>query len=353
MTIPLPQLATHSSIGAFRRCPRLYRYKYRDGVRPVEEAQPLRLGSAVHKGIDSYYKGNDASVAIATAIEGYQQKPAWCKTPEQRYEWEIEAVTVANLLNGYFWYWDRPETPPHLRVARVLFSEMAFEVDAPVEGWRDAGKIDRGVVLGDGRVAVKETKTASNPGDDYWARLDLDDQITRYLMVAQAKGIEAVTVLYDVMRKPSMGPRMVPQLDDDGKRIVLDSAGNRVLNKDGKPRQTGSEEEGWKIVGRMETPAEYANRLMADISDRPEWYYERREIPRLSSDIAEYVEDHGGWLRLIEQCVGSGVWPRNTQACVNGRLRCEYLKVCRNGIDPAHPPDGFVRVSEVHPELKE
>ena len=52
---------------------------------------------------------------------------------------------------------------------------------------------DRIVRLADGRLALQEYKTTTKdtaPGGAYWARLRLDQQVSRYMLAARAEGLD-------------------------------------------------------------------------------------------------------------------------------------------------------------------
>jgi len=212
------------------------------------------------------------------------------------------------------------------------------------------------VQLPDGRLAVLEHKTTGDsldPTGDYWRRLRIDHQITLYLMAARALGYEVETVLYDVTRKPGIAPKQVPVLDEQGRKIVLDADGNRVFKRDGQPYQSGNATKGWRVQTRTETPDEFAARYRRDMGERPDWYFARREIARTSAEIAEFEYELWQTQQLIRGCQRHGRWFRNTHACLHP-YRCPYRDICFGDVDLERgDPDGFVRVSYVHPELLE
>jgi hypothetical protein len=366
--ISLPQLPghdllTHSRMQCYKQCPRKHLYRYELGVRPDGTAKPLRIGSAVHEGIDYRAKGASILDAINRARLTYGTLTDGSGTAiESVTAFQVEEETVAALLAGYFWYWEGAELPPELRVQRVIESEGSFvhpiknpDSGMPTPSFKAAGKRDAIVELGDGRIAVKETKTCKedlSPTSDYWRRLELDSQISGYLCAAHEMGHAADTVLYDVIRKPSIAPKLVPVLDENGLKIVLDRDGNRVVGKKGQPRQTGDSEQGYTLQQQQETPQQFGARLLEDICERPSFYYARREIPRLIEDLDEYRRELWQIQQQMRESQKQGRWFRNTGACLT-MGRCEYLNHCRNGIDPASPPAGFSRVADLHPELQE
>lgn len=369
-TIALPQLAgsnllTHSRMSTRKACARKHYIAYELGVRPDYGARPLRMGAAIHIGIDQRAQGASENAAIWNAVASYQEMPAWANTDELQREWINEGETVARLLKGYFARWGCCDGQPlGVGVASVVASEMAF--DLPIRNpdtggcstvFRLAGKIDKIVILEDGRLAVMEHKTCSEdlgPESDYWRRLRIDQQISTYILAARQLGYDVETVLYDVIRKPEISPRQIPVLDGDGVKIVLDAQGNRVRTKDGKKwRESGDAAAGYTLQQRREEPHEFGERLTADIESRPEFYFARKEIPRLESDLAEFEAELWQIQQEIRESQKHGRHFRNTNQClVFGK--CPYFGPCTDGVDLAeHLPAGFVRVADIHPELKE
>jgi hypothetical protein len=206
-----------------------------------------------------------------------------------------------------------------------------------------------------GRLAVKETKTTGDTIDrssDYWLKLRIDQQISLYMLAAKHLGYDVETVLYDVIRKPGMAPRLVPLTDAEGAKIVLDREGNRVRTKDGKKwRESGSEGDGYTLQVRKETPDEFFERLRADIASRPTFYYAREEIPRLSADLEDCREELWQQQQDIREAQKSGRWYRNSAQC-SAMGRCQYLDICHAGFTDGTLPGRFVQVADIHPELK-
>lgn len=369
MTISLPQLKgadllTHSRVRCFQTCQRKHYFRYELGIRRIGDSRPLRMGKAVHIGLDSRAQGGSRDEAILAACAAYEVLPDWANSDDLMREWMVERETVAALLAGYFWYWEsRTDLSPEINPVEIIESERAFvhpirnpETGATTPLFRNAGKRDRIVRLADGRVAVIEAKTTGDSvavDSDYWVGLRVDDQISRYLNSAKDDGHQAVTVLYDVLHKPGIKPTNIPLLDGDGTKIVLDAAGERVRTKDGKKwRETGDTALGYVLQTRPETAEEYGKRLLADITERPDFYYARREIPRLQADLDDFALSLWQRQQQIRDAQRNGRWFRNSDACT-AMGRCEYIDICHNcaPLDPL--PAGFERVQDIHPELTE
>lgn len=327
-------------LATLRRCPRQHYFRYELRLQRIRSSEPLRLGSAFHVGQELHNQGADAESAISQATAGYEPCPEWADP----YAWQVECETVRNLLAGHFWRYEREKL-------EYVAAEREFEIPLvdPQSGKASdefvlVGKIDAVVRLPDGRLAVLEYKTAGEDigtASNYWQRLRYDSQISQYVLAARAIGFDVSTVLYDVTRKPATKPQQIPLLDNDGAKIVLDAEGQRVLTARCKPRQTGDAKQGYVLQSRQETPEEYGRRLLDDIADRPDFYFQRREVPRLEDELAEFQVELWQQAEQLRDTQRHGRWFRNV-----GKLTCNYCEFavfCLGGVqvDPSHPPSGF------------
>jgi len=353
-------LLTNSRMQTAKDCLRKELLAYELGIRPREQAKPLRIGTAIHLARQLVRgAGRTVDEAIREVARQYDATEPAGMDEERRYDWQIERETVIRLIGGYFWRWAEYD-----QQLRALATELVFQIPItnPATGGRTnnfmlAGKIDGIDELADGRQAIHELKTTSkdlDPAGDYFRQLRIDSQISTYYLAAESLGYKPATVLYDVIRKPTIGPLQIPEFDEVGFRIVLDANGERVFNKDGLPRQSADKAKGWTLQSRRQTAQEFGERLTNDIADRPDFYFCRREIPRLDADIEEHRFELWQMQQLIRECQKHKRWPRNTSACVNYG-RCPYFDLCTNGFMPedfgGDPPAGFVVVDDVHPEL--
>jgi len=347
---------TYSRLRRAKSCLRKHFLLYELALKPEREAAPLRMGAAFHKGQELAAR-LPADEAILQAVADYDAGPPLDFDEEQAHGWWIERETVARLLAGHFWRWSEME-----RQMEVIWTEKTFEIPLvnpetgqPSRTWLLAGKRDKVVRLPDGRLAIVEYKTTSSDlarDGDYWKRLVIDSQVSLYWLSALDDGLGVETVLYDVTRKPTIRPREVAVTGESGKKIVMDSGGERVFNQDGAPRQSASSKQGYELLSRMEMPEEYGTRLTEDLGRRPDYYFGRREIPRLQGDLDEARYELWQWGKILRECQRHGRWPRNTGACM-GFGRCVCWDLCTGGFDPADGivPEGWMQVEDVHPEL--
>ena len=307
MTAAKLSLLTATRLAALRRCPRQHYYRYELRLSRIRDAAALRLGAAFHVGLEAH--NQDRSDAIEVATAGYGVCPDWADPVD----WAVECDTVRHLLAGYFWRYEDDDL-------EVLAAEQTFEMPlvnpdtgAASRTFQLAGKLDALVRLPDGRVAVLEYKTCGediSPASDYWLRLRCDLQVSQYVLGARALGHDTATVLYDVTRKPTIRLR------------------------------------------KNETPQQYGERLLADIGERPDYYFQRREVPRLEDELAEFQLELWQQADLLRESQRRGRWFRNV-----GRMTCgfcEFCELCLNSIrvNPDAPPAGYEFLPDVHPELQ-
>jgi len=323
-------LLTSTRLATLRRCPKQHYFRYELGLSRVRTSDALRLGAAFHRGLELHNRGSDAAEAIDQAAAGYEHMPEWADD----FGWRVECEVVRQLLTGHFWRYENDDV-------EIINVERTFELPLvnPNTGRRSrtfvlAGKIDAIVRLADGRLAVLEYKTCGEdigPDSAYWLRLRCDPQISQYVLAARALAYDVATVLYDVARKPTISPlRATPP-------------NKRKYTKDG--RLYASQRE------RDETPEQYGLRLLRDIGDRSDYYFQRREVPRLEDELAEFQAELWQQAKQLLDARRHGRWFRNVQRFTCGT--CEFSDLCLNGVRvaPGVAPAGFQILTNVHPEL--
>lgn len=323
MTVSLPIL-THSSMSAFKRCRKLYWYRYVKRLRPAVDAMALRFGTAMHEAIDKYQRDEHATDILN-----------WLRSLD------FGDAYTSRTLSALFWGYVVRYTGCEI-VAKVLHSETSFDVplvnpetEAESRTFSLAGKRDAIVLKTDGAIALKETKTTgeSIDGNRYWGRLLMDPQISLYWIMTEHEGIKVDTVVYDVIRKPAMKPeRATPE---DKIRI----------KKDGTPYAN--------VRLTDESPDDWERRLYEDINSRPDFYFGRREIPRLEADLDAFRREVWDVAQDITSAERNDGWYRNVS-----RFNCDdcaYFNLCAGleVYDGETPPPGMVVVSDPHPELRE
>lgn len=342
---------THSRLGSYKTCRMKHWFEYEQGLRPREDAKALRMGAIWHLALEELANSKSLEDACQVVYSFYAAPPELPPT----LEWQYEEQTILRLLCGYQWRWQEQLTFHHAEMAfKLPIVNPSTGFKTPTFEW--AGKIDGIVDLEDGRMAVLEHKLLGEdigPDANLWRRLQIESQVTGYILAARRLGFNTETVLYDAVRKPTIMPTEVPILDEDGKKIVLNRDGERVKNKDGKTwRQTGSADDAYFLQTRPMTPEEWGEKLANDIASRPEFYFQRREIARLDQDVERFAVELWDQQLDVRSSQLSGRWYRNAgrQTCDS----CGVFALCTSNWREGDPvPDRFVKLDFPHPELKE
>jgi CRISPR/Cas system-associated exonuclease Cas4 (RecB family) len=302
-------ILTYSALAAFRLCPRKYWLRYVLGLSRVRRAVALRFGDCFHRGLEAFRKGASSEEAIATAMAPYQTCPDYADPVA----WAVERETLRQLLAGHLWRYSQ-DNVQYVAVELVFELPLVNQMTGLVaRQFIVKGKIDAIVQIADGRLCVAEVKTSSedlSAASEFWPRLRCDSQISLYMLAARALGYNAATVLYDVTRKPTIRLR------------------------------------------QKETPEQYSQRLYADINSRPDYYFARREIPRLEDELSEFRLELWQQAQALQTALKHGYWYRSVSR--TNCSTCEYSGICLGGahVEPGGPPpSGFEFVEDRHPEL--
>ena len=308
-------IITASRMNSLIHCPRAHFWTYEVGLSRDEAAgRALRFGSAWHRAMEERSKGNGYDLALVAAI------------PEGIDLAIYDCATVAGLLAGYYDHYGQIEAINLVK----MNAELKFDEEIAGTDFTMQGKIDGLGSLLDGRSVLLEHKTTGDsvaPDSDYWLRLRFNVQICQYLDAARKMGWDVGQIIYDVVRKPSIRPKHI----------------------------------GKGASKRMETPDEYCDRLYKDSIARPAFYFARKEVTVLGSDLEMFNNQRFALCQVIEHyrmCERNldgrdpESWPRNvsTDTC----NFCIYKSFCLSNIaiDIANPPQGY-SVKPFNPELND
>lgn len=307
---------TNSCLGTWRRCNREYllRYQYRL-ERAGDDREVLLVGQCWHKMHEAEAR---ARIAGAGAVfdAGFE---ASLRAPSA-----LWAEKLRRLYAAYHWYWkDQP--------LKIVEPEHTFRVEPPEYpglGVEFEGQIDAIVELPDGRRGLLERKTTSfglEPTSSFWEKLRLDTQCGIYGMAAGRPAF----IIYDVVRKPTINPKALSKADVTRMRKEL--AEKHEATYFGEQFSHARAREG--LDAGRESIEMYGARLTADIGDRPEYYFARREVPRTSSDYDTLTDDLVATVTLLENADHEHAYPRNPDAC-NVFGLCDFFGICSQNQRP-------------------
>jgi hypothetical protein len=309
---------TQSRLRAFRKCRRYHKLRYLDGIRSATASEPQSFGTLVHHGLESWWKSG------TWTLEGVESDPIQLIKAEE----VLEAYTV------HAWF-DRAEYDVLAVERPVMFPLINPETMQASRTYEMGAVLD--LVLkrrATGEVILVEHKTTgadfSDDAADYWRRLAMDSQLSIYVVGCEASGFPVDRIIYDVIARPQIRLKLATPVE-----------ARRYTKKDGKldARQRETDE----------TPEEFRERLRADIAERPERYYGRREIARMESELHDGMLDVWQEAKAIREAELSGRHPRNPDAChVMGT--CEMYDLCAYRLNPDESTL-YRRVDDKHTEL--
>lgn len=208
-----------------------------------------------------------------------------------------------------------------------------------------AGKIDV-TTRRDNRRIIFDHKTTSedisDPNSPYWRQLAIEGQATHYMLLEWLNERKADGALWDVVRKPQISPKKLSKSEAQAAAVTKRYCGGKLtdhsvleLNRTGR-----------------ETYEMYEYRLLDDCgSVRPQWYFQRRPVPRLDSQIYEHATDL--WEHSQEKLVARRMnrHAKNSGACMLYHSPCIFLGICSGHDTP--DSDRWTRKEQVHAELPE
>lgn len=266
-------------------------------------------------------------------------------------ERELIGAKCRGLITGYHARWKdagyRIENIEYL-VQSNLWNP---ETEAKSRSFTLAGKLDAGLIAPDNRRIIMDHKTTSedisDPNSPYWRQLAIEGQASHYMLLEWLNGRKADGALWDVVRKPQISPKKLSKAEVET-TIIHGQYCRTKISDDSilELQQTG-----------RETLEMYALRLAADcITERPQWYFQRRPVPRLDDQLHEYAlelwDNSKAILATRQRIRDTGRLPaRHSGACMLYHTPCKFLGICSGYDDPES--DKWAKKANVHSELPE
>jgi len=258
---------------------------------------------------------------------------------------QIVAAKVAGLMAGYDAKW--LDAPYHIDAVESVMTADLYnpETGRKSRSFTTAGKLDvRATEIGTGKKVLFDHKTTSedisDPNSPYWRQLVVEGQATHYMLLEHLNGQKVDAAVWDVIRKPGISPKGLTKAD-----LAETLTTGLYMGYKASEDDLGS-----LAADGRETPRMYTARLANDcINERPQWYFQRRTIPRLDGEILEYAADQWDIGQDILHARAENRNPRNSGACMLYHSPCKYLGVC-SGHDTIDSENWVVK-DWVHPEL--
>lgn len=260
---------------------------------------------------------------------------------------QLVAAKCRGLIAGYDAMWLAQEHEI-LSVEETLESELLNpDTGRKSQTFSIAGKLDVRARRA-GRSVIFDHKTTSQDIQDhsgpYWRQLTIEGQVSQYMLLEWQNGNKIDEAVWDVIRKPGISPKTLSKAVRISVVSTRKYCGRKMSAATLEAMQTEDRE-------NLEM---YEARLADDCTnDRPEWYFQRKTIPRLDGEMLEYARElweHGqDILRTRNRTEGENLPPRNSGACLLYGVPCKFLGICSGHDEPGSGKWKFK--DSVHNEL--
>ena len=269
---PIEGIYSPSALTVLNECERKFQLRYYLNLIPKvkEENEALSFGTAIHHAFDRLSKGENSTAVMEWFIETFQGS------------FEVEGKRSIRTALGLISCWYNEVRP--FEQGKITHSEVDLGAEIQVSGLPSfliIGRIDRVMEIS-GEVYIRDWKTTTVYGPDYWTQYDLNDQINAYLVGYELlTGVRPRGMYIDVLRVLANNP------PKEGGLII-----SRAFHR------TPEELENWKIITALKI-----------------------------SDINRKEEDSFG-VELTDPC--SPFYPRYSSCIWRYGRPCEYHILCRN-----------------------
>src|SRR5579884_1099722 len=241
----------------------------------------------------------------------------------------ITGALCRGLLSGYERRWGVPDWA-------VDGVEKLMHTPASA-GYHLAGKIDLGFRFTDrgGRRILCDHKTTggqiSDKASHYWEHLDIDTQVSHYMLIALANGQPFSQVLWDVVKRPDIRPRRIGPKEVEALQTNGTYFGLRV--RDEAVARTA-------IALKLESAALLELRMVRDCVEwRPDYYFARGDVFRTEAELAEYSAELTDYMQRLhlaqKRFAETGQLPsRNPGACQMFNRPCPFMALCSGHDSP-------------------
>lgn len=258
---------------------------------------------------------------------------------------QLVAAKCRGLMRGYDARW-RDAGYVTVEAEKVLRCPLYNpETGAKSRTFELGGKLDV-IARYEDRLVLIDHKTTSvdiqDPDAPYWRQLVVEGQASHYGILGWANNLKFDATIWDAIRKPSISPKKLTKAE---RAHVL--ANQRYYDT------TISRKSLEIVMGEeRETLEMYEARLAHDCtSERPEWYFQRRPVPRVDHELLEYAQQLWDLSQDIIATRQHDRHHKNSGACMLYGSPCKFLGVC-SGHDSIES-ENWTKKQFVHNELGE
>jgi hypothetical protein len=296
---PVQTVIDHTSMKAFKTCPRYYFYRIVEGWVSKEESPHLVFGQHFHTGREVYEKskakGNGHELALRDAIKSVM-KATWNYKLNRPWWSGHNEKNRFNLIRSLVWYLDDYGRNDPLQTIILRNGKPAVEQSFKFVAYNPlngdiltskitgeqimiAGHFDRVAMQGDYPYVCDAKTTKNQLNEKFWAQFDPDNQVSLYTYAGRCG----------------------------------------LMNVD---------DPGWETKSLLPMQHEIQGVIIDGIEVKVSFSrFDRREILRDNYQLEEWFRDFQYNVNLMGQMAEANYWPQNDSACGNYG-GCPYRSVC-------------------------
>ena len=322
---------TYSALNTFPNCPRKYKHRYIDNLRPRMKVESLSFGSVIHSAIELWYRSVNDANRLWKALDFIDRSfPERATDENQMAGWHLARAMFTGYASRY-----PTEDFTIIEVEKTFTGQIRNpDTGRCSQTFVMAGKADAIVQLHDGMYLL-EHKTAASIDGNYLDKLWTDTQIALYSYYLRELGYPIVGIIYNVLLKSRL-KQSPGETQDEYEARHAELAAKNKSGKSTAKRQM------------PETNEEFQGRLSAWYS-KPEAFH--REFIYLSEERLAMLQDEV-W-EITQQYLDArrrGKWLLNTSSCFSYQRPCEYLSYCQSGFNP-NVAENLYEITLPHEEL--
>lgn len=276
------EILTYSRIKARKNCPMAEHLRYTKQLVSKFRKPSLDIGTAVHKGLETG--------SIEKALKTFVKPDVYPTTQAEADQLETNRALVTAMLTGYLARYEPFDSEKTQNEIKFDIPIINPKTKATSKSFTFQGKVDALTII-DGQYWLVEYKTSGKVDNNYFERLEIDDQITSYIYALQrTMNIKIAGVIYRVIKKPGI-------------------------------KQT-----------QKETLAQYHERLLKDYQERPDFYYFESKFYRSQEDLAKFENDLWYFTQQLLYEKRQDINTRNASRCMDFGT-CTYFPICTNQVD--------------------
>lgn len=190
-----------SAVQQWLRCRKAHHFSYVEGIEPMQSNKRMDLGSAIHKGFEAFWRGQNIDEQIDLYISGIT-----ARTDEERAEnQEMGALAKRLVKRGLEWM----NADEYEVVALDGVPLIEFSLDVPIEGFDSfGGTVD---------IVLREKATGAQWLVDYKSKKTFDGedadrhnlQFATYQQLLALKGVDVVgSKMFEILTEEPKEPKV-------------------------------------------------------------------------------------------------------------------------------------------------